>query len=54
MEEINLNPGRNLKPCPECGGPTYSQPDDLFVRDRVRCDGCGAEYARRDLWQGLR
>jgi hypothetical protein len=50
MGTISTDPSHNLQACPRCGGSRYNQPPDLFIRNRVRCAGCGAEYDRRALW----
>jgi predicted nucleic acid-binding Zn ribbon protein len=54
MGEIETDPGANLEPCPACGGTKWTQDDDLWKRDRVRCDGCNLEFRRRDLAKGQR
>lgn len=48
-DEISTDPGAGLEPCPTCGGTKYTQTGDQLALDRVRCDGCGLEFRRRDL-----
>jgi DNA-directed RNA polymerase subunit RPC12/RpoP len=41
---------RMLYSCPRCGAHKWTCHDgDLFIRDRVRCQWCGYECARRDV-----